>query len=196
MQISIRLIKVIIVMAIVVPALNGCTVYNAARDERSVGTFIDDKKIAGKIKYALIRDEKVKGLDISVQVYEGRAYLVGVVENDTQKSRAVKIAKETDEVRSVSTYLLDKKAATVGKAVDDAAITAKVKAKMVADKEMKATQVNVETVLGHVVLLGIVGSQKDADKAVRFARSVEHVRKVKNFISVGPGNVELSCKGN
>lgn len=184
MQISMRLIKVIIALAVIGAALNACTVYNAARDERSVGTFIDDKKIAGKIKYALIHDEKVKGLDISVHVYEGRAYLVGVVENDTQKSRAIKIAGETDGVRSVSTYLLDKNEATIGKAVDDAAITAKVKAKMIGDKEMKATQVNVITVFGHVVLLGIVGSQKDADKAVQFARSVEQVRRVKTFIRV------------
>jgi BON domain len=82
---------------------------------------------------------------------------------------AIAIAKSIKGVTSVSTYLLDKRASTVGKSVDDVAITAKVKARMIKDKEMKATQIRVKTVLGHVVLLGIVGSQKDANKAIRYA---------------------------
>ena len=44
----------------------GCTVYDAARDERSIGTFADDKNITAKVKYRLLKDETVKGLDISV----------------------------------------------------------------------------------------------------------------------------------
>ena len=166
-------------------ALSGCgTAYSAARDERTIGAVIDDKKIEGKIKYELLRDDRIKGLDISVYVFLGKAYLIGVVETGAQKNRAVSIASSVQGVKSVSTYLLDKKASTVGKSVDDVAITAKVKAKMIKDKEMKATQVNVKTVLGHVVLLGIVGNQKDANKAVQYAKSVESVRNVKSYIRV------------
>ena len=166
-------------------ALSGCgTAYSAARDERSIGTVIDDKAIEGKIKYELLRDPMVKGLDISVYVFLGKAYLVGIVETDAKKDRAVAIAESVQGVTSVTTYLLDKKASTVGKAVDDVTISAKIKAKMIGDKEMKATQVSVKTVLGHVVLLGIVGSQKDANKAVQYAKGVENVQKVKSFIRV------------
>ncbi len=164
---------------------NGCgTVYSTARDERSLGTVLDDKKIAGKIKYALFQDKVVKGLDISVYAFTGKVYLVGVVETGVQKNRALNIARRTEGVKSVTTYLLSKSAASVGKTVDDTAITAKVKTKLIADKEMKATQVNVKTIFGNVVLLGVVGSQKDAGKAVQYARSVKHVKSVKSFLLV------------
>ena len=185
MQREIRFIVAVFFLFAAGLAFSGCgTVYSAARDERSIGNVVDDKNREAKIKYNLLDDDQVKGLDISVYVFYGDAYLVGVVETGAQRSRAVAIARQVEGIRSVTTYLLDKSAATVGKSVDDVAIKAKVKAKMIGDKEMKSTQVEVKSVFGHVVLLGIVGSQKDADKAVKYARGVEYVKSVKSFIRV------------
>ncbi len=173
----------LIVMALVF--INGCgTIYSTARDERSLGTVLDDETIAGKIKVALFQDKVIKGLDISVYTFTGKVYLVGVVETGVQKKRAVNIARRTKGVKSVTTYLLSKSATSVGKTVDDTAITAKVKTKLIADKAMKATQVSVQTIFGNVVLLGVVGSHKDAGKAVHYARSVKHVKSVKSFLLV------------
>jgi len=174
----------VIITIFICIGMNGCTAYKAARDERSVGTFMDDTATLGKIKYQLLQDDTVEGLDISVYVYTGKVYLVGVVERDKQKSQAIKIAKGVEGVKSVTTYILNKNRVTVGKTVDDSAITAKVKAKMIEDKEMKSTQIDVETVLGHVVLLGIVSNKGDLNKAIRYAKSVENVSKVKSFVMV------------
>ncbi len=174
-----------IFMIIALLFVNGCgTVYSTARDERSVGTVLDDKKIAGKIKYALLRDKVIKGLDIAVYTFTGKIYLVGVVENGSQKNRAVNIARRTEGAKSVTTYLLSKKDASMGKTIDDTAITTKVKANLIADKEMKATQVSVKTIYGNVVLLGVVGSQRDVGKAVQHARRVKYVKSVKSFLLV------------
>jgi len=162
----------------------GCTVYEVARDERTAGTILDDETISGKIKYQLLKDDTVKGLDIAVYVFTGEAFLVGAVESDNQKSRAVKIAKSIEGVKSVTTYFLNKNEVTTGKTIDDAAITTKVKTKMITDKEMKSTQIEVKTILGHVVLLGVVSSRKDIDKAIRYAKSVDNVVKVKSFVMV------------
>lgn len=162
----------------------GCTAYKAARDERSMGTIMDDTTLSGKIKYQLLKDDTVKGLDISVYVYYGKVYLVGVVESNNQKSQAINIAKSIEGVKSVTTYILNKNQTTIGKTVDDTAITAKVKAKMIEDKQMKSTQIEVKTILGQVVLLGVVSSKSDISKAIGYAKSVENVRKVKSFVIV------------
>ncbi len=162
----------------------GCGVYKAARGERSMGTFVDDATIAGKIKYQLLEDDTVEGLDISVYVYMGKAFLVGAVERNSQKSQAIKIAKGIKGTKSVTTYILNKKGATIGKTVDDTAITFKIKTKMIKDKKMKSSQIDVKTVLGHVVLLGLVSNKGDINKAIRYAKSVENVRKVKSFVMV------------
>jgi len=164
---------------------SGCgTVYSAARDERSVGTIADDKGIESAIKYEMLRDPLVKGLDIAVYAFRGSVYLVGGIESDAQQARAVTIAKAAKGVRGVQTYLLDKKKTTWGKAVDDTIITAEVKTRLIKDSRIKSTQVEVKTILGHVVLLGIVSTQQMAEMAVAHARGVENVQTVKSFLIV------------
>jgi len=177
-----RLIIAIILAGLVSFHMSGCAVYNVARDERSVGKIVDDKIIASKIKYQLFRDDTVKGLDISVYVFLGKVFLVGAVENKAQKKKAVIISKNIEGVKSVKEYILSKDKMSLGKKVDDRAITAKVKVKMIKDTEMKSTQIYVKTILGHVVLLGIVEDKKDMTKAVNYARSVDNVTNVVNFI--------------
>ncbi len=67
-----------------------------------------------------------------------------------------------------------------GEYIDDALITAKVKAEIFNDPQVKATEVNVETFKGVVQLSGFVNSQSAANKAVEIARSVKGVKSVKN----------------
>jgi hyperosmotically inducible protein len=162
----------------------GCgTIYKTARDERSMGTIMDDKTIEGKIKKRMIDDELVKALDISVYCFTGKVFLVGLVEKSAQKTKAVQIAKGVEGVKSVRTYILEKgKDRTTGKSVADAKITAKVKARLIGDMDLKATQIEVKTLKGHVVLLGIVLAKQDINKAIAHAKKVEGVRKVKSFV--------------
>ncbi|HCE08232.1 MAG TPA: hypothetical protein DIT28_00230 [Oxalobacteraceae bacterium] len=68
--------------------------------------------------------------------------------------------------------------------MDDAVITTKVKAAMVNEPSLKASDVKVETNKGTVRLSGFVGSKSEADKAAEIARSVKGVNDVKNDISV------------
>ncbi|ACL03842.1 transport-associated protein [Desulfatibacillum aliphaticivorans] len=165
--------------------LSGCySAYRAARDERSLGTQMDDAKRATNIKYALLADDSVKGLDISVSVYNGTAYLIGIVEQDLQKDVAVAHAKAEEGVRSVKTYLRNVNDKTLGESVDDTALAAKIRTKLIKAEDFESTQVKIESVLGHVVLLGIVDSPADRDRAIAIARSVEGVKKVKSFIVI------------
>jgi hyperosmotically inducible protein len=173
----------LLVLITAVPQM-GCAVYDAARDERSVGTIVDDDTILTKVKYRLLKDDDVKGLDISVYSFEGRVYLVGAIEEDKQGDRAVQIARGVKGVRSVDTYFLNRNQLTFGKTFDDTGMTAKVKAKLIGDTDIKSTQVEVKTIMGHVVLLGIVGSERERERIIDHAKMVKYVRKVKSFIRV------------
>jgi osmotically-inducible protein OsmY len=72
----------------------------------------------------------------------------------------------------------------VGEYIDDTVITAKVKAALVDDPELKAREINVETFKGTVQLSGFVSSREDINKAVQVARGVEGVSNVKNDMVV------------
>lgn len=70
--------------------------------------------------------------------------------------------------------------------VDDAAVTAKVKAKLVADKETSAIKIAVETHGGVVTLTGVVPSELEKSRAGEIARRTEGVRQIVNQITVNP----------
>ena len=71
---------------------------------------------------------------------------------------------------------------STGQYVDDTAITAKVKAKFVEDKEVSAAAINVETFKGVVQLSGFANSRHEAEKAEQLARNIKGVTSVKNDI--------------
>lgn len=71
-----------------------------------------------------------------------------------------------------------------GEYVDDTVITAKVKAAILGESTLKATEINVETFKGIVQLSGFVNSQSDVNKAVVVAQNVKGVKSVKNDMRV------------
>jgi osmotically-inducible protein OsmY len=73
---------------------------------------------------------------------------------------------------------------TAGEAVDDAVVTAKVKARLVDDEVTKAYQINVETFKGTVQLSGSVDSEEARSRATELARNVGGVKDVKNSLQV------------
>ena len=71
---------------------------------------------------------------------------------------------------------------SVGEVIDDTVITTKIKAALVNDPALKATEINVETYKGVVQLSGFVNERGDIAKAGTLARSIEGVQSVKNDI--------------
>lgn len=75
---------------------------------------------------------------------------------------------------------------TVGAYVDDATITAQVKAKLVEDKTVDAGAVKVETLNGTVSLSGFAKSNAEKAQAEYIARGTKGVRQVINGLAVRP----------
>lgn len=73
---------------------------------------------------------------------------------------------------------------STGEYIDDSVITTSVKAAILEHKELKVTEINVETFKGIVQLSGFVSQQSDANKAAALARNVKGVKSVKNDIRV------------
>jgi hyperosmotically inducible protein len=68
--------------------------------------------------------------------------------------------------------------------LSDAAISTKVKAKLLADEEINPFQIDVDTVGGVVTLGGKVGSEEVSAKAVKIAEGTEGVVKVNNVMQI------------
>jgi osmotically-inducible protein OsmY len=73
---------------------------------------------------------------------------------------------------------------TVGEYIDDAAITAAVKARFVEAKTVDAAAVKVETLNGEVMLSGFAKNSTEKTDAERLAREVKGVKLVRNELTV------------
>jgi len=74
---------------------------------------------------------------------------------------------------------------TAGRQVDDAGITAKVKAKLAADGDINPFNIDVDTNEGVVTLQGRVAKEEARTKAEQLARDTDGVRRVINLVKVG-----------
>ncbi len=75
---------------------------------------------------------------------------------------------------------------TAGAYIDDAAITTKIKARFVANKEVDALSIKVETLNGTVMLSGFAKNMAEKSSAEMIASKTEGVKLVKNEIAVRP----------
>ena len=78
----------------------------------------------------------------------------------------------------------DNNHATAGDYIDDAAITAKVKAAFAEDKVVSVFDIKVETDKGNVLLTGTVDSHDQKTRAKQLAENVAGVKSVENNLHV------------
>lgn len=162
----------------------GCTVYDVAVEERNPGDWSNDKKISFLIEKQFLEDDDVKYLDFDAYTYEGKVYIIGEYESRTQVDKAVKIAKSVEGVRTVTTYVLPKREHDYCGTTDNIDIYARIKEKLIGDKNIWSTNIDIEVLQCNVVMLGLVGSSDEITRAVTHAKSVSGVRNVKSFLRV------------
>ncbi len=73
-----------------------------------------------------------------------------------------------------------------GQAIDDAALTAKVKTALAADAGLKTLSFNIDSKAGSVTIYGTVKTQENSDTVTRIAESVEGVKSVNNKLVIRP----------
>ncbi|MGH8727891.1 MAG: BON domain-containing protein [Burkholderiales bacterium] len=74
---------------------------------------------------------------------------------------------------------------TLGEIIDDATITTKIKGALIADEEIKALRINVDTLNGNVKLTGAAETTEQISRAGEIAEEVKGVQSVDNRITLG-----------
>ncbi len=88
--------------------------------------------------------------------------------------------KKMEEAANKVAEKVGEESAKTGVAIDDAEITAKVKAAIFAEPGLKTLQISVDTVKGEVTLSGSVDTQASGDRAKTLAGAVAGVKSVDN----------------
>ena len=178
------------IVALLAVFIAGCTkpaeTGAAAAPSTTVGTVIDDSVLTTRVKAGLLNDSDVKSFDIQAETRKGEVQLSGFVDNQAQVDRAVAVVRAIEGVTSVDNKLALKEGAprTIGNKVDDGIVTTQVKAALIVDEVVKSADIAVITRKGEVQLSGFVNSQRQMDRAMMVARSIEGVSTVSNEMSL------------
>ena len=84
----------------------------------------------------------------------------------------------------------------VGGYVDDSAITASVKSRMVEEKDVRAEAIQVETLNGNVMLSGVARNPIERLTAESVAMKVRGVKSVQNNVALQPPAAAASAPGS
>jgi len=147
---------------------------------------VEDAAVAASVKAACALNRDLAERVIRVEARSGNVILRGNVRTETERSDAASIAERVEGVRSVENLLeIDpgltpkgQSSRSVGEAIDDAALLAKVRTALRLDKETRPLTLEVTVRGGMVVLAGRVPSEESREKALERVASVSGVEKV------------------
>lgn len=143
-----------------------------------------DSAITSSVENSLQNSEKVKARQVEVQTREGVVYLTGVVDTEEARREAGRLSWRTADVSGVVNDLTVGER-TVGSWVDDVRISSQVKAKLIANSEIRARDIDVSSSQSVVTLIGRVSSAQIKSDAERVARNTKGVKDVNNELEVG-----------
>ena len=151
---------------------------SVAFDPRTVGTQVDDsimqKNLAGRI---LLMDKK-HVLSVKTKVLDGRIFLTGKVDSPEEKLKLTKLAWETNGVRSVRNDIKIKEEFNFQQSAKDILITSQLRSAMIFNKEIKATNYQIDTYKKKIYVYGIALTSEEKDLVIKEAKEILDVEDV------------------
>ena len=151
---------------------------SVALDPRTVGTQVDDsimqKNLAGRI---ILMDKKYL-LSVKTKVLDGRIFLTGKVDNPEEKLKLTKLAWETSGVRSVRNDIKIKEEFNFQQSAKDVLITSQLRTAMIFNKNIKATNYQIDTYKKKIYVYGIALTSDERDLVVKEAEEILDVEDV------------------
>ena len=149
-----------------------------AFDPRTVGTQMDDsimqKNLAARI---LIKDKRYL-LSIKSKILDGRIFLTGKVENPEEKLLLTKIAWETKGARSVRNDIKIKEEFSFKRSTKDILITSQLRTALILNKNIKATNYQIDTYKKKIYVYGIALTSEEKDLVISEAKEILDVEDV------------------
>jgi hyperosmotically inducible periplasmic protein len=147
-----------------------------------------DTWISMKVKTALLYHRNVSGTKTEVYVKDGVVTLKGEAANQAQKDLSAEYAQDIVGVKSVQNEMTVAKAPppaqTMGEKIDDASITAQVKATLLTHRSTGVLRTKVETNDGVVTLAGQARNAAEKDLATKVVADVHGVKSVVNNMTI------------
>ena len=151
---------------------------SVAFDPRSVGTQVDDSIMQKSLSAKTLLMDKKYLLTVKIKVLDGRIFLTGKVDNPEEKLKLTKLAWETDGARSVRSDIKIKEEFNFKQSAKDILITSQLRSAMIFNKNIKATNYQVDTYKKKIYVYGISLTSEEKDEVVKEAKEILDVEDV------------------
>ena len=178
----------VLIFILITLFLSGCTGVSSkgifgtgvsvALDPRSLGTQIDDSIMQKNLSARILLLDKKYFLSVKSKVLDGRIFLTGKVDDPEEKLKITKLAWETEGVRSVRNYIKIKEEFDLKQSAKDVLITSQLRTALILNKEIKATNYQIDTYKKKIYVYGIALTSDEKELVVKEAKEILDVEDV------------------
>ena len=145
---------------------------SVALDPRTLGTQIDDSIMQKNLQARLALTEKKYLVKLSVKVLDGRIFLGGKVDEPEEKLKITKMAWETKGARSVKNNIAIKQKFSFKNIATDVFITSQLRAALIFNKNVKASNFNIDTINQKTYIFGIANDKNEVKEIIQEAKQI------------------------
>jgi len=151
---------------------------SVALDPRSLGTQIDDSIMQKNLSARLVLNEKSYLISVNIKVIDGRIFITGKVDDPEEKLKITKFAWETKGVRSVKNDIRIKEEFNFSQSAKDLLITSQLRTAIIFNKEIKASNYQIDTYKKKIYIYGIALTSDERKKVINEAKEILDVEDV------------------
>lgn len=186
MKMQLSILSVILLMPLLL--LQGCApvavtgattaVSTVVADRRTTGTIIEDEAIENKSRLSLWdRKELNKRVHVNFTSYNTSVLVSGEAPTEEDRQAVIDLVKNVEKVTRVFDEITIAAPSSLLSRSADGVVTAKIKTKLIAEKDLSTLHIKVVTENGVTFLLGLV-TREEGDIATEIARRTGGVQKV------------------
>ena len=151
---------------------------SVALDPRTVGTQIDDSIMQKSISAKILAKDSKYLLSVKTKVLDGRIFVTGKVDNPEEKLVITKLAWETKGARSVRNDIKIKEDFNFKQSAKDILITSQLRTAIIVNKNIKATNYQIDTYKKKIYIYGIALTSEEKDLVISEAKEILDVEDV------------------
>ena len=151
---------------------------SVALDPRTVGTQIDDSIMQKIISTKIIAKDKKYLISVKTKVLDGRIFITGKVDTPEEKLIITKLAWETKGARSVRNDIKIKEKFNFKQSAKDLLITSQLRTAIIVNKNIKATNYQIDTYKKKIYIYGIALTSEEKDLVISEAEEIPDAEDV------------------
>ena len=156
----------------------------ASESEKGLGTTINDTIIHAAITESMFKKDVNRFIGVNINVDDGIVLLTGKVDSPETRIEVTRLSWAPRGVVEVINEIQVSEKSSIKDAAKDLAASATIRGKLVADKNIKSVNFNIDVVNGVAYLSGVARSEKEMNLVLAYTKETKYINQLVNYIQL------------